>query len=166
MDFSNVISSGVDKDSLKMTVVKGSKLTTEKSLKVVSFEVSDKKAVKVKLGKDGVASIKPKKNGWVKLTMEDGNTYTVTFTVETPKPVKAAKKMLVSDEKKTLTLKDLFNIESLDQGELSITGGNSKNQAAVVVSENKLVVTPKEPDSVKLQYKYLNKKYKTNIKIK
>lgn len=164
LDFSKVAGTGLG-DKLAVTVAKGSKLTTDPGLKVVNFE-ADKKNVKVKLNKKtGVASVTPKKTGSVKFEMEDNNSYTVNFTVDSMKPIKSAKNIAVSDTPVTLEVKDLFDT-SINCGELRITGGNSKSQGTL--SENKLSITvsPKEKDGLKLQYAYLNKKYKTSLKIK
>ncbi len=41
-----------------------------------------------------------------------------------------------------------------------------QKHSLATVSDNKLYIDPKEKDTIKLQYKYLNKKYKLTIKIK
>ncbi len=80
------------------------------------------------------------------------------------KAIKSAKSMPVSETPQILYIKDLFDT-SINDGELSIIGGNAKSQATV--SDNKLciTITPKEKDKLKIQFQYLNKKYKTSIKI-
>ena len=59
------------------------------------------------------------------------------------------------------SVKDLFKT-TIDSGKLSIT--SKKNKAEV--SGNTIVFDTEEKDSLKVVYKYLNKKYKMTIKIK
>ncbi|MBR2186120.1 MAG: leucine-rich repeat domain-containing protein, partial [Lachnospiraceae bacterium] len=154
------------REKLTMTTAKGSKFTTDPGVKFKDAQSSDKKAVKAKLNKkNGVATVTPKKGtAIVTFTTEDDVVYKLSFTVDSMKAIKSAKSMPVSETPQTLYIKDLFDT-SINDGELSITGGNSKSQATV--SDNKLciTITPKEKDKLKIQFQYLNKKYKTSIKI-
>ena len=163
LDFTNVEKSPVKPSNLIMTVIAGSKLTTAAALKD-SDSFSDAGGVKVKVNKDTLkATIICKTNGNATLTMEDGITYTIAFTVDKPKAVKSAKKMAAGSDKAVKTIKDLFGTD-IDNGELTVV--NEKVSGQATLSGNKLVISPAEKDTVKLQYRFLNKKYKMNIKVK
>ncbi len=58
-----------------------------------------------------------KKNGSVTLTMDDGVTYTISFTVEKPKAQKSAKKMSIGGSPETKNMMDLFGTH-IDAGNL------------------------------------------------
>ena len=60
------------------------------------------------------------------------------------------------------TVKDLFGTD-IDAGELTVL---KQKHSQARVSDNNLCIDPKEKDSIKVQYKYLNKKYKMTIKVK
>ncbi len=162
LDFSKVSESSVDPSGLKMTVINGSKLVTKGKLK----DADSAKAsggVKVKVDKKTlIPKITCKKSGSVTLTMEDDSTYTISFTVEKPKAQKAAKNMSKGGAPATKTVADLFGTH-INAGELSIV---KQKQSQATVSDNSLIVDPAEKDSIKLQYKYLNKNYKMTIKVK
>ncbi len=160
LDFSQVKASGVDPNGLRMTVIAGSKFRTK---------VKDRNSVKTEGGikakfnkKDGTATITCKKNGKAIFEMEDG-TYTVNFTVEKPKPNKNEKKMPVGSGTVNKTIKALFGT-TLDSG--TLTAQSKKGASKVSVSGNALLITPEGKDTIKVQYQYLNKKYKMNIKVK
>ena len=88
LDFSKVKESDVAPGSLKMTVIKGAKLTTVSRI-AEGGKVEKSGGVKVKVNKKKrTAVITCKNTGWVKLPMEDGVTYTVYFTVNKPKAKK------------------------------------------------------------------------------
>ncbi len=59
-------------------------------------------------------------------------------------------------------MKDLFGTD-IYAGDLTIL--KQKHSQARIL-ENNLYIDPKEKDSIKLQYKYLNKKYKLTMKVK
>ncbi len=162
LDFSRVAESSVKPSDLKMTVIKGSRFTTKKKLKDRnSFTATG--GIKVKVNKKTlIPTISCKKDGSVTLTMEDDNTYTITFRVQKPKAQKNAKKISMGSGPVKKTIKDLFNTD-IDAGELSIV--KQKNSQAGV-SDNSIVFEPKEKDSIKIDYRYLNKKYKITVKIK
>ena len=67
-----------------------------------------------------------------------------------------------SDKTEVRTVKDLFGTD-IDAGDLTIL---KQKHSIASVSDNALIVDPKEEDKLKLQYKYLNKKYKMTIKVK
>ncbi len=163
LDFSNVSKSDVKPDALRMTVIKGTKLTTVSGVK-------DKDSVKGTGGvkalfntKSGKAEITCKKSGTAELTMEDDKTYVITFTVDTPKPVKSARDVGVGAEPVIKTVKELFGTD-IDSGKLYAK--SKKGASGVTVSSNSLMIDPAGNDSITVQYQYLNKKYKTNIKVK
>ncbi len=162
LDLSGVEKAGVSPDSLRITVLKGSVI---KTYGVVKAEAEDKKAVKVKVS-NGVATVKPKKDGKVKYKTEDGKEYTVEFIVETPKAQKAAKTISV-DETKTveLSIADMFGT-TIDKGSLKIEKEKVEGQAEVDNSKKTIVITPRKADVIKVVYCYLNKKYKLTIKVK
>ena len=162
LDFTNVLTSGVDPKALKMTVIAGSKFKT-------TGKVTDKGAVQTTGGvkakfskKDSTAIITCKSDGTATFTMDDGNTYSVAFTVEKPKAVKAAKTMATGGTAVTKTLMDLFGTH-INSGKLTIV---KQKHSQATVSDNMLIVNPAEKDSIKIQYQYLNKKYKMSIRIK
>ena len=118
-------------------------------------------AVKVNT-KNRIATITCKSDGWVKLPMEDGVTYTVNFKVEMPK----AKKFVLSAGSGQVikTITDLFGTD-IDSG--TLTASSKKNASKATVSaDNTLVINPDGKDTIKVRYKYLNKKYKLNIPVK
>ena len=163
LDFSSILGSGVAPDGLKMTVIKGSKLKT-------TAKVRDKDSVKTKGGikakynkKDGTATITCKKDGEAVFDMENGNSYTITIRVESPKPNKNEAKISAGTAPTTKTIKDLFGT-TITGGKLTILKEKTSGQA--VVKDNELTVNPAEKDTIKLQYQYLNKKYKMTMKVK
>ena len=162
LDFSNVSKSDVKPTDLAMTVIAGSKLTTAAPAKDKA-SVKTEGGIKAKFSKKtGTVTVTCKKNGKLTLTMADGNTYTVSFTVEKPKARKTAKKLTKGSGAVTKTIHDLFGTD-IDSGKLEILK-NKRSQAAL--SGNALCVNPAEKDSIKVQYRYLNKKYKLAIKVK
>ena len=159
LDFTKVDTSTVAPDKLSMTVIKGSKFTVE------NVKTATGSGVKVKV-KKGKATVTAKASGQVEFEMNDGKKYVVKFTVEAPKAQKSAKTMAIdATASKTLTIKDMFGTD-IDGGKLSVVKEKVSGQAVVDSSNNTLKVTPKEKDTIKVQYQYLNKKYKLTIKVK
>ncbi len=161
LDFSRVSESSVDPSGLRMTVISGGKFSTKEKLKDKD-SAKGSGGVKIKVGKDLIPKITCKKDGSATLTMEDGMTYTINFTVEKPKAQKSEKKMSVGGSPAVKTVKELFGTR-IDSGELSIV---KQKHSSAQVSGNSLIVDPAEKDSIKIEYDYLNKKYKMTIKIK
>lgn len=163
LDFSNVSKSAVKPSDLKMTVIKGTKFTTEQKLQDVTG-ASGSGGIKVKVNKKTlIPTISCKSDGSATITMEDGVTYSVTFTVQKPKADKSMKKMSVAAEGSapvTRTVKDLFCTD-IDSGDLKLTKGSH-----ATLSDNSIVIDPTAKDNLKIEYQYINKKYKTSIKIK
>ncbi len=163
LDFSNVKASGVDPGSLKMTAIKGSKFTTKAKVKDKNSVHTDG-GVKAKFNKkDSTVTITCKNSGKATFDMEDGDSYTVAFTVEKPKPNKSEGKLTAGSAPVTKTVKDLFGT--------SITGGKlevikEKVSGRVTPSGNGITINPAEKNTIKIQYQYLNKKYKMSIKVK
>ncbi len=119
--------------------------------------------VKVKVNKKTlILKITCKKSGSVTMTMADGITYTVKFTVEKPKAQKSAKNMNKGGARVTKTVTDLFGTH-IDAGDLSIV---KQRHSLALVSDNSLIIDPREKDSIRIRYKYLNKKYSMAIKVK
>ncbi len=149
---------------LTMTVINGSVLKTKE--KADSVENENKRVLSAKLNKKtGLITVKAKKSGSSRVTfnMKDGKTYAVTFTVEKPKAQKMAKKIKISSGSTvTLSIYDLFGTH-IDAGVLSAKVKKKRDRA--VIKDNKLIITPDAKDSVKVTYKYLNKKYKMTVKI-
>ncbi len=163
LDFSNVSKSKVKPDALTMTVIKGSKLTTVSRI-AEGGSASGSGGVKVIVNKKTrIATVSCKDSGSATLPMEDGVTYTVTFTVDKPKPVKAMKSMPTGEETVNRTIKELFDTD-IDSGELFAQ--SKRGASGVTVSNNSLVIKPQEKDTIKVQYQYLNKRYKLSIKVK
>lgn len=163
LDFSKVTGSDVNPSELKMTAINGSKFTTKEKLKSRD-SVKTTGGVKVKVNKKTlIPKITCKKSGTATFTMADETTFTVTFTVEKPKAQASAKNMKKEDGKTVVrTVKDLFGTD-IDAGELTVL---KQKHSQARVSDNNLYIDPKEKDSIKVQYKYLNKKYKMTIKVK
>jgi len=163
LDFSNVSKSDVKPTDLKMTVIKGSKFTTEQKIQDASG-ASGSGGIKVKVNKKTlIPTISCKSDGSATLTMDDGVAYTVAFTVQKPKADKSMKKMPVASEGSApviRSIRELFTTD-IDSGDLKVTKGSH-----ATVSENVLVIDPTAKDSMKVEYQYLNKKFKTSIKIK
>ena len=108
LDFSHVKESGIDPADLKMTAINGTKLTTKEKLRDKD-SVKTAGGVKAKVDKKTLtATVTCKKSGSATFTMEDGNTYTVDFTVEKPKAQKASKTVAKGGAPVTKTVKDLF----------------------------------------------------------
>lgn len=163
LDFSKVAGSDVNPSELKMTAINGSKFTTKEKLKSRD-SVKTTGGVKVKVNKKTlIPKITCKKSGTATFTMADETTYTVTFTVEKPKAQASAKNMKKGDSETVVrTVKDLFGTD-IAAGELTVL--KQKHSQARVL-DNSLYIDPKEKDSIKVQYKYLNMKYKMTIKVK
>ena len=162
-NFSKVKESGVAIDSLKMTAIAGSKFTTKEKVKDKDSVHADK-GIKAKFNKkDSTVTITCKQTGFVTFDMENGDSYKVKFTVDKPKPNKNEAKLSTGTAPITKTVKDLFGT-SINGGKLTILKEKTGGQAAV--KDNELTINPAEKDTIKLQYQYLNKKYKLNIKVK
>ncbi len=146
---------------LKITAINGSKFTTKEKLKDKD-SVETTGGVKVKVGKDLIPTVTCKKDGTAKFTMADGNSYTVTFKVQKPKAQKSAKTMSKGGSQAIKTVHDLFGTD-IDAGKLEIL---KQKHSLATVSDNNLYIDPKEKDNIKLQYEYLNKKYKMTLKVK
>ena len=161
LDFSKVGESSVSPADLMMTVISGSQLTTKMPLKDKGSFKADE-GIKVKVNKKTlIPTVTVKKDGKLTLQLSDGNTYTVYFKEEKPKAEKKEKKQKKGSGILKRSVKDLFKT-TIDSGKLSIT--SKKNKAEV--SGNTIVFDTEEKDSLKVVYKYLNKKYKMTIKIK
>ena len=162
LDFSNVKESGVDPADLKMTAINGTKLTTKGKLKDKD-SVKTTGGIKAKVDKKTlIATITCKKDGSAAFTMEDGSTYTISFTVQKPKAQKSAKSISKGSSTVIKTINELFGTD-IDAGDLTV---QKQKHSQAKVSDNSLYIDPKEKDSIKLQYKYLNKKYKLTMKVK
>ncbi len=96
------------------------------------------------------------------LNMDGDRSYTVNFKVQKPKAQKTAKKLIKGSGFVTKTIKDLFGTD-IDAGVLSIS--KQKNGKAQL-SGNSVIVDTAEKDTIKMLYKYLNKKYKLTMKVK
>lgn len=167
LDFSAVDNSGVKADSLKMTVLNGAVLRTVD--KVSSVTSNDRKILTVKLNKkNGIAKVKARKSGTgsVVFTMENGRSYTVSFTVEKPKAQKAAKRIKLSElspeNMVSMGVYDLFGTH-IDAGVLDAKPKNRPELA--YIKDNRLFINPNSKDKIKVIYKYLNKKYKMTINV-
>ena len=162
LDFSKVAESGVKPDDLRMTAVNGSKFTTAAKVKDKN-SVKTTGGVKAKYNKnDSTVSFKCKKDGTATVTMADNNTYTIKFTVEKPKAQDSAKKIAKGSSPVVKTVTDLFGTH-INAGKLTVE--KQKNSLAKV-SDNSIIIDPRDKDSIKIRYRYLNKKYKITVKIK
>ena len=161
LDFSKVDQSGVKPSDLKMTVIAGSKLTADQKLKdEKSFTTEG--GVKVKVDKKTlIPRITCKGTGKVTLTMYNDVTYTVSFTAEKPKAKKDAKKITKGGDRDIKTIFDLFGAH-IDSGKLEIL---KQKHSQAALSGNSVIIDPKEKDSIKLRYRYLNKKYNITVKV-
>jgi len=162
LDFSKVKESGVAPDNLKMTAIAGSKFTTRAKVKDKN-SVHTEGGVKAKFNKkDGTATITCKKDGNATFETEEG-TFKVEFKVDKPKPNKNEAKISTGTAPVTKTVKDLFGT-SISGGKLTIVKEKLSGQATL--KGNELTINPAEKDTIKVQYQYLNKKYKLSIKVK
>lgn len=164
LDFSRVKESFVNPQDLTITAIKGSKFTTVARI-AEGGTVQRTGSVKVKVNKKSrIATISCNKTGegTVTLPMEDGVTYTVTFTVQKPKAQKTT--ITGGGDPVTKTIKELFNTD-IDGGDLTARSKKNKTKATVS-ADNTLIVEPEGKDTLKLKYKYMNKKYKLNIKVR
>lgn len=152
-----------DVDKLTATVVKGSRVTTKAAVSAVRL---DKKAASYRINKtNGLATVTLNKSCTVSFDMADGKSYDVCFTVETPKAQNAAVKELLkeaSSDTIALNVKQLFGTR-IDGGTLTII---SRKSNTAFIEENVLILKPKEKNTIKLSYKYLNKKYTMTITVK
>ncbi|MBR6329577.1 MAG: InlB B-repeat-containing protein [Lachnospiraceae bacterium] len=160
LSFDKVKDSDVSPTGLKMTVIKGTKFTLQGKLKDKDSFKAD--GVKVKVNKKKLtATITCKKSGEASFTMEDGNTYKVKFTVETPKAVRDYKKIDPNGKPLVLDAKKLFGT-NIDAGTLSLV---KYRGSQATLSENAVTIVPAQKDKIKLTYKYLNKTYKYIVKV-
>jgi len=164
LDFSMVKKSLVKPSDLRMTAINGSKFATV--AKIAEGKTPQSTGpVKVKVNKKNrIATVTCKKagTGTATLPMDDGVTYTITFSVEKPKARKTT--IPVGSTSVTKTIKDLFNTY-IDSGDLTVT--SKKGASTATVSDNNtLTITPKGKDSLRIKYKYMNKKYRVTVKIR
>ncbi len=165
LDFSKVLSSPVAPDSLKMTVIGGSRLTVKAKLKGRdTFKTTG--GVKVKVNKDTlIPTISCRGDGSVSFTFDDGSEYTVTFKVQKPKAQKSEKRMTLGGGPVKKTVRQLFGTD-IDGGKLEIVSQKHAQASGTDGNGNTVTINPAEKDKIKLQYRYLNKKYKITITIK
>ncbi|MCR5177629.1 MAG: C40 family peptidase [Lachnospiraceae bacterium] len=164
ISFSQVDESGVEK--LMVTAVKGTKITTKSPVETV---LCDNATASVKIGKTGkLAKLTLKKSGDVTFNMADGKSYTVSFTVETPKArTKKVKDMIKESAKDdgtgvlSLDVSELFGTQ-IDSGTLIILSQKKKNST---LDGNVLTLDTRIKNSIKIRYKYLDKKYTMTINI-
>ena len=160
LDFSLVKDSAVSPGDLTMTVIKGSKFVTVQKLQEGSTPECGG-GIKAKKKKDGKVTITCRSDGYAAFTLEDGINYKISFTVQKPRAQKSEQTVPVQPGAKIIkTVKDLFNTD-VDGGELI----KLKGSQAEVSGNNILVIQPEQKDKIKLQYRYLNKKFKISIKI-
>ena len=96
--------------------------------------------------------------------MADGSVYRVYIKAEKPKAKKIPQMNAGADSAPvTYNIEQLFGT-TLDGGTLEIT--KSSGTAVLNESKTEVTITPREKDTVKLTYRYMNKKYKNTIKIK
>ena len=162
LDFSNVARSDVKPSDLRITAINGSKFTTAAKVKDKdSFRTTGR--VKAKYNDaDGTVTFTCKGNGTATVTMEDGISYTISFTSDRPRAQKSAKKLKRGSESVTRTITDLFGTH-ITSGILYIS---SQKHAQARVSDNSIVIEPTDSDKIKIGYQYLNKKYKITVKVK
>ncbi len=165
ISFANVEGSGVQE--LRATVIKGTKVTTKAPVTSVHYNKGVASYTKKK--STNLACVTLKKTGTVTFEMADGKSYSVNFTVESPKAREKAVKALIkaakTDPDGTLNLdaKTLFGT-SIDSGSLKIVSQKKKNGASVF--GNVFTLNAKTKNSVKVRYKYLEKKYYITLTVK
>lgn len=159
IDFTNVKASGVN--TLSVSCIKKSVITTKVSVNSVDC---DRSVAKVKIDKkNGLATVTLKKSGPVTFNMADGSVYKVNFTVDMPKAQKSAKTVGVSANTiKALTVKDLFGTQ-IDGGKLYVEKDALNNSS---VSGNTLLINTGSKNKLKINYEYLDKKYRISVKVK
>ena len=158
---------GSDVKELTATVLKGSVITSKSPVKDVYYDrgVATKKKSKL----NGLMTITLKKSGKVTYEMEDGSTYVVDFTVQTPKAQTKAIRDLLERYKNEgvqsaeLGIEQIFGMQ-IDSGELSIK--SAANRDAVTVKDNVLVLNPNVKNSVRIRYRYLNKAYNMTVTVR
>ncbi len=145
-----------------MTVVNSSKLTTAMKVKDRS-SFATMGGVKAKYNKkDGTVTFTCKRSGSTTVTMEDDNTYTIDITVEKPEAREEAKRIAKGSDPVEKTVMDLFGTH-IDAGKLSIV---KQKHSLARVSDNSIIIDPREKDSIRIRYQYLNKKYTITVKVK
>jgi hypothetical protein len=164
LDISGLQGSGVAPEELKMTVIKGTKLTTVQKLKDAD-SVQTTGGIKAKVNKKTMLlAITCKKSGSVSFVAENGTACTLAITVQTPKAdKKVTGKITTGSGRTVLSVKDIFGTD-INAGELTVV--KEKVQGQAVVDGDRLIIDPVKPDKIKLRYKYLNKKYNATIKIR
>ncbi len=159
ISFANVEGSGVD--SLKATCIKGSNITVKEEIESIAC---DKKVAKVRKNrKSGSYSIKLKSSGTVTFNLAGGKQYSVTFTVDTPKPQKdKVREIIRSAGGKSVSLNaaQLFGT-TIDSGKMTILRDKAGNAR---IEDNTLYLTSPEKSNFRVCYSYLNKKYKMTVK--
>ena len=152
-------------ETLFVTAVKGSSITTRSTVKIVtcSKSVATKKIDRA----NSLATVTLKRSGLVTYEMNDGKIFDVYYTVEKPKPGKASVKKAIKaagdDPSDTVALgvSELFGTQ-LDGGILSIE--SQKNGSAGLV-DNVLILNRKIPGNIRLKYTYLDKSWTIDIKV-
>lgn len=163
ISFSNVDSAGIR--DLTVSVLKGSSVTTKSKVTKVDC---DRSTATVKINKkNSLATVTLKKSGTVSFSMEDGRTYVVSFTVESPKARGKDVKNLIAEAKEKGTDKLTLGVEQLfgtgiDGGKLEIT---SQKADGAVLDGNKVIIDLKTRNTIKLKYTYLEKKYAVTVSV-
>jgi|GEM_PF-2559763 len=162
LDFSKVKGSEVSPSKLCMTVIKGSKFVT--SVPVTTVTAWDKTAIRTKVDKKtGCAVVAVKKSGSVNFTIGN-DIYTVAFIVDSPKASKSCKKLVVDAGNRKISMKELFGTD-ITAGTITVTN-KVQGQATANNKDHTIIICPRQKDTVRVTYQYLNKKYKATIAIK
>lgn len=163
ISFANVDKSEIE--TLSASVLKGSSVTTRSKVSEVNC---DRSIASVKINKNNsLATLKFKKSGTVSFLMADGVTYSVYFSVETPKGQSRAVKQMITEAKAagedTLTFdtRDMF-ATGIDLGDLEIVSDKAGNAK---LAGNTVTVSLKAKNTVKVRYTYLDKKYSATLNV-
>ncbi len=163
ISFANVDKSEIE--TLSASVLKGSSVTTRSKVNEVNC---DRSIASVKINKNNsLATLKFKKSGTVSFLMADGVTYSVYFSVETPKAQSRALKQMIAEAKAagedtlTFDIRDLF-ATGIDLGDLEIVSDKAGNAK---LAGNTVTVSLKAKNTVKVRYTYLDKKYSATLNV-
>lgn len=163
ISFANVDKSEIE--TLSASVLKGSSVTTRSKVSEVNC---DRSIASVKINKNNsLATLKFKKSGTVSFLMADCVTYSVYFSVETPKAQSRAVKQMITEAKAagedtlTLDIRDMF-ATGIDLGDLEIVSDKAGNAK---LAGNTVTVSLKSKNTVKVRYTYLDKKYSATLNV-
>lgn len=160
VDFAKADEYDLSRDDLIVSVLKGSKIVIPEMPETISLI---KNAMSAKIDKKhNRVVLTPKKSTFATVKLSDGRAYTLRISVWKPEVSKFYSKLYADKKEYSVKVRELFCL-GVDTGTVKLT---AKGTDAYVDETDRTIHFTRNPGaSVKVEYTYLNKKYKTTIKM-